>query len=426
MRIIQDDRGSRRVFNTMYGTSDRLGPSAITNAMMAAYCTGLVRALLLEAIGRLPPTWVGTATTDGFLSTCSLADIDQTGPVATAFTAVRGRITPGDATIWEVKHSIPRALVTKTRGTYTVAPEDWNGTSIVLVKAGYMTPEEDRTLTEIEQSRAWIERYRKRDFETKMSLKSLTSLRQQHQFEVDLQSVKRDVRWNADYDMKRKLVNVHDVDGLITADTVPWRTIDEFEQARDLLEDRKRSQRRVLKTKQDYDDMTDWGAARASRRKTGTRGHNALSPVASAALKLLAHRDSGIVTILESPIWRKAKRPKFNARTATLMTALCGVKVTETSVKDAKRRGAGPDDLANCIASLTDDDRRFLTAWFRLFPVAPEVLDIAEKLCEPGSAASAELDDLFLDATAFDTSSGDPDDPDLEQTPPEGSNGFGL
>ena len=39
--------------------------------MMAAYCTGLVRALLLETIGRLPAgTWVGTATTDGFLSTC--------------------------------------------------------------------------------------------------------------------------------------------------------------------------------------------------------------------------------------------------------------------------------------------------------------------------------------------------------------------
>ena len=49
-RIIQDDRERRSVFNTMYGTSDRMGPSAITNAMMAAYCTGLVRALLLETI----------------------------------------------------------------------------------------------------------------------------------------------------------------------------------------------------------------------------------------------------------------------------------------------------------------------------------------------------------------------------------------
>jgi hypothetical protein len=317
MRIIQDDRGSRRVFNTMYDTSDRLGPSAITNAMMAAYCTGLVRALLLETIGRLPPgTWVGTATTDGFLSTYSLGDIDHTGPVATAFTAARGRITPGDATIWEVKHSIPGALVTKTRGTYTVAPKDWNGTGIVLAKAGYMTPEEDRTVTEIDQCRAWIVRYRERNFETRMRSKSLTSLRQQHLFEVDLQSVKRNVRWNADYDMKRKPVNVHDVDGLIAADTVPWCTIDDFEQARDLLEDWKRSQRRVLKTKQDYEDMMDWGAARPSRGKTGTREHNALSPVASAILKVLAHRTS-IVTILESPIWRKAKRPKFNARTAS-------------------------------------------------------------------------------------------------------------
>ena len=313
-----------------------------------------------------------------------------------------------------MKHSIPGALVTKTRGTYTVAPEGWNGQSVVLAKAGYMTPEEAQTLTEIEQCRVWIERYRERNFETKMRSKSLTSLRQQHLFEVDLQSVKRDVRWNADYDMKRKLVKVRNVDGLITADTVPWRTIDEFEQARDLLEDWKRSQRRVLKTKQDYDDMIAWGAARASRRKTGTRGHNALSPVAAAVLKVLAHRTAGIVTVLESPIWRKAERPKLNARTARLMTALCGVKVTETNVKDAKRRGAGPDDLVGSIASLTDDDRRFLTAWFRLFPVAPEVLDIAEMLCEQGSAASAELDDLFLDATAFDTSCGDPDEFDAK------------
>ena len=31
--------------------------------------------------------------------------------------------------------------MTKTRGTYTVVPEGWNGQSVVLAKAGYMTPE---------------------------------------------------------------------------------------------------------------------------------------------------------------------------------------------------------------------------------------------------------------------------------------------
>ena len=266
-----------------------------------------------------------------------------------------------------------------------------------------MTPEEAQTLTEIEQCRVWIECYRERNYETKMRSKSLTSLRQQHLFEVDLQSVMRDVSWNVDYDMKRKLVNVRDVDGLITADTVPWRSIDEFEQARDLLDDWKRSQRRVLKTKQDYDDMIAWGAARASRRRTGTRGHNALlarrvgCPQGSGSSHRW-HRDRS-----RRPDMAEGRAPQLNARAARLMTALCGVKVTETNVKDAKRRGAGPDDLVGSIASFTDDDRRFLTAWFRLFPVVPEVLDIAEMLCEQGSAASAELDDLFLDATAFDT-----------------------
>ena len=143
MRIIPDDVERRRVFNTMFGVSDQIGPSGITNAPMAAYCTGLVRALLLETLTRLPRgTWVGTATTDGFLSTCKLDDIDQTGPVATAFRAARGRITAGaDTTLWEMKHAIPGALVTKTRGTYTVAPEGWNGGSVVLAKAGYMAPE---------------------------------------------------------------------------------------------------------------------------------------------------------------------------------------------------------------------------------------------------------------------------------------------
>ena len=37
-RIIKDDIDRQSVFNTMFGVSEPLGPSAITNAMMAAYC----------------------------------------------------------------------------------------------------------------------------------------------------------------------------------------------------------------------------------------------------------------------------------------------------------------------------------------------------------------------------------------------------
>jgi hypothetical protein len=396
-RIIKDDIERRHVFNTMFGVTDQMGPSAITNAPMAAYCTGLVRALLTETLTRLPDgIWVGTATTDGMLIAGGFTDIDQSGPVAAAFKVVRERITPGDATIWEVKHTIPGALVTKTRGTYTVAPEDWNGGhrngepgGAVLAKAGYMTPEAARGRPEIEQCRIWIGKYRERDFETRMVSKSLTSMRQQHLFEEDIQTVKRDVRWNADYDMKRKLVNVRDVDGLISADTVPWRSIDEFEQARDLLEDWKRSQRRVLKTKQDFDDMIAWGGMQANRRRTGTRSHNKLAPVAAAVLKIMAWRDTPLSDWFQTAT---------HAQKAMWMSAICGVKVSETDVKNAKRRGAGPEELDGSITALTDDDRRFLVTWLGFSPIVPDTFDTVWRLCAPGSAAADELDELFEDA----------------------------
>jgi hypothetical protein len=201
--------------------------------------------------------------------------------------------------------------------------------------------------------------------------------------------VTRNVRWNADYDMKRRLVNVRDVDGLITADTTPWPSIDEFERARDLLEEWKRSQRRVLKTKQDYDDMVEWGGMRASRKRTGTRSHNKLSPVACAVLKILAWRDTPISE------WFKTET---YAQKAKWMSAICGVKVTEMTVKDAKRRGTRAEGLMGCITELTDDDRRFLVTWFGFSSIVPEVLEIAWNLCARGSMAEAELDELFDDA----------------------------
>ena len=140
-RIIEDDCEPRHTFNTKYDRTDILGPSAITNPMMAAYCTGLVRALLFEAISKLSPsTWVGTITTDGFLFTGAIGDLDTSGPVSQAFLQARRRILKRvesaeeykitlagspEQIVWEEKHNVPRVLVTKTQGTYTIAPADW-------------------------------------------------------------------------------------------------------------------------------------------------------------------------------------------------------------------------------------------------------------------------------------------------------------
>jgi hypothetical protein len=59
MRVIQDDIVYRRTFNTEWGESDVLGPSAISQPMIAGYCTGLVRAALL-------PGWHRRQQTDFF------------------------------------------------------------------------------------------------------------------------------------------------------------------------------------------------------------------------------------------------------------------------------------------------------------------------------------------------------------------------
>ena len=185
------------------------------------------------------------------------------------------------------------------------------------------------------------------------------------------------------------LFRSRDVDGLICADTEPWRSIDEFEQARDLLEGWKRSQRRVLKTRQDFDDMIAWGAMRASRRRAGTKSHNKLPTVAAAVLKVLAWREASISEWFQT---------LTHAQKATWMSAICGVKITETDVKNAKRRGTGAGELAGCITQLNDDDRRFLMTWFSFRPIVREAFEIAAMLCAPTSQAADELDDLLDDA----------------------------
>lgn len=198
----------------------------------------------------------------------------------------------------------------------------------------------------------------------------------------------RDVRWNADFDMKRKLVNVRDVKGLITADTTPWRSIDDFEQARDLLEEWKKSQRRVLKTSRDFEAMVEWGRLRVNRRRIGTRSHNKLAPVPAAVLKVLARRDTPFSE------WFQLTT---QAQKAQWMSAICGMRISETDVKNAKRRGAGLE-LDGSIIELTDDDRQFLDVWFKFCRIAPEAADMVWQLCAPGSRAADELDDLFWDA----------------------------
>jgi hypothetical protein len=111
-----------------------------------------------------------------------------------------------------------------------------------------------------EEAQAFLKLALNRDYDTRLLRKSLIGLRAQHLANADMVSEKHEVRVNLDYDLKREPIDVRDEEGLLTAETRPWNTLDEFERARDGLEAWKRSQRRVLKTAVDHSDMIDWVA----------------------------------------------------------------------------------------------------------------------------------------------------------------------
>src|SRR5829696_642801 len=174
-----------------------------------------------------PEEWLGTVTTDGFLTTVPVDRVDQTGAVARTFVAARARITPQSAAIWEEKHREKSVFVIKTRGTVSCTPE---AQKPILAKAGHKL--ESKFASTAEEARAFMNLIRSREYKTRLTTKSLISLRQQHLNEADLTTVTRNVRVNLDFAFKRQIVSPRDVDGLLTADTAPWQTIEEFEEAR--------------------------------------------------------------------------------------------------------------------------------------------------------------------------------------------------
>jgi hypothetical protein len=242
--------------------------------------------------------------------------------------------------------------------------------------------------------------FRWREYETKVKQPVLTSLRDQHNKGLDLQTDEdREVRWNVDPDLKNQPVNVRDVNGLFAADTVPWASIDEFEDARDDLDLWRWSQRRTIKTAQDYRDMQAWAACRSSRKAVGTTAQNRLPPLARAIILATIYGTFGVL-------------PLPYASIASVLSALCQVPVTVTTVKNAKRRGVGPEKLEHSIAYLTSADEEFAAALLAWRPMARPLLDA---LCVPGSTAARQVALAFQRAKdQWDCDNWREDEPDFE------------
>ncbi|NDB70211.1 MAG: hypothetical protein EB015_19830, partial [Methylocystaceae bacterium] len=359
---------------------------------IAAFTTGIVRALLIETVNKLPPgAWLGSITTDGFLCDVTLDEIDQSGPIAELFRAARARITPEKDNIFEYKHQEEGVYLIKTRGVVSISSRDWCPTinlkkpqNRLLAKVSYRSGRHSGYT--VEHCSYWMEMIRQRTYETKTQIKSFIPAVKQHLTEADLTMEEREARLNLCWDQKRKLINIRNIDGLITADTVPHETIDDYYTERNAQDEWRKSQRQVLKTVEDYNNFQNWKNLHANRQITGTKADNSFSTVAIAVTKGAAHALFGFV-------------PAPQASIAAALTRLCGRQVSIAKVKDVKRRGSKVEDLLGGLSSLDQPDIHFIR---RLYHDNPAVITYVDMLIARSSSAEIKINQVIMLEGAYD------------------------
>jgi len=330
-----------RSFDSREGKMRDLDPSKITQPLLAAFITGLVRAVLSEMIAALPSdAKLLTATTDGFLSDVDADRLNTSGPLIRFFSQLR-EIVSGDPNPIEVKGEAAEVIVVKTRGAFATKPIDaGNPGKPILARAGQKleTPISDRW----EECREWEQIYRARTYDLKHTQRRMIDLQTQWQSDADLTDYMQEVRVNLDYDLKRKPVAVANRNGVICCSTEPWQTVGEFNTWRDAFEKWRAKKGRVLRTVQDWEDFVAYKRDVAQKAQAGVRTSRR-PPVVQLFLRCYAFGKLGL--------------PGRDFAAAAGLVTEHGWPTTIQNVKDAKRRGSVK---VGVIDELDEAERNFL------------------------------------------------------------------
>jgi hypothetical protein len=274
--------------STSYNTRDdqrvEIGPSRITNPYLAAHVTGLIRALVSEMIASIPDRWtVVSVTTDGFVTNAPISDIGMDGPVATHLVGVRSSLTQvlmrqdlydTGRGLLEVKYEAAWLLPWRTRGVATLS-RDWDfgrkhehqldpkkAPKPKLARAGMREPAGTK------DGNAWFVRTAlTREPGQKYRSKEPLPFPVAHQRSADHRFRELERTMNFEYDFKRQLVDPvpqfvstpsvgEEEDPRIVqhlcCNTIPWRTVTEFNAARDRFEQWRHKHGGQLRT------LADW------------------------------------------------------------------------------------------------------------------------------------------------------------------------
>lgn len=268
-KTLQGAAQSSKGFDLATGLNTKIPYSPVTNAHYGAFCTGTVRATMLEAILRLPSdVQVISATTDGWLCNAPPEHLDLTGSLSQRFQKICDEVG-GDDMI-QLKHHAKKIVSMKTRGQLTAELGD---TKAVCAKAGVKPPKG------VDENEWMLELFLDRYPGQKVKRKHLASARDMWLKEMDLVAIHTEQTLNLEYDFKRCPVNPrmvgvrHPVTNEqvehLSFDTVPWKTLDDGLTARTFFDEYRVNN--CLKNMDDWENWMDFYKVRCYLKGTGLK-----------------------------------------------------------------------------------------------------------------------------------------------------------
>jgi len=231
----------KRSYSTRTDSVNDLPPSNITQPLIAAMTTSIVRAIVTAAMHQLYKLGyrIASVTTDGFLTDAPfdvLNDLRLYG-FRDVYKAVRGMMV-GDDTMWEIKHKSDTLVMITTRGAFGL--NKVGDYPLPVAKAGYKPEPSFIETYKDKQAYELARRFLDRKGKIEMGFNKLPSPKEYVRKDADGLSVfqKKYIQW--EYDLKRKPNNLwedsitigNEIYKHLCFDTVPWETIDDFVDAR--------------------------------------------------------------------------------------------------------------------------------------------------------------------------------------------------
>jgi len=356
----------KRVFDTRSGGSVQLPHSPITNEVVAAHITSLVRATLAELAGLLSPDRrVLSITTDGFITDATFDELPTDGSMAQRYFALTERTT-GKRQLWEEKHRAKQVVIMRTRGQVTAEVDETAAVEArtILAKVGVSPPPE---IKKADHNEFMLDLYLNRAPAQKTKVRPFVSTRMQWTTDSGFNRLEREQMLNLEPDLKRRLINPRmvTVRGMqhIACDTTPWETAALGLAARAIFDSWAKN-KHCLKTMADWDSWSEYfqfGMARRAKVLGGRLG---------AGIHMTSDGAEGVLRRMFLRAWTRKllglTRTMTGPKLAQWMTDI-GMPTTPDDVKNA---GRATQRFEDAVVPRTEKVMAFLELLKQQFPSA--------------------------------------------------------